>query len=80
MDLAEKEGIAYQMDILSDGGTDAGAIHKTRAGVYTGGVSVPCRYIHAPQESVWLPDVEACAQLLAAFAQLELPAMSGGEV
>lgn len=79
-DLAEKEGVAHQMDILSDGGTDAGAIHKARSGVCTGGVSVPCRYIHAPQESVWLPDVEACAQLLAAFAQLELPALSGAEV
>lgn len=79
-DLAEKEGIAYQMDILSDGGTDAGAIHKTRSGVCTGGVSVPCRYIHTPQESVWLPDVEACAQLLAAFAQLELPPLPSVEV
>lgn len=79
-DLAEKERIDYQMDILSDGGTDAGAIHKTRAGVCTGGVSVPCRYTHAPQESVWLPDVEAAVRLLAAFAQADLPALSSTEV
>lgn len=79
-DLAGAEGIPFQMEVLTDGGTDAGAIHKSRAGVCTGGVSVPCRYIHAPQESVWLPDVEACVRLLAAFAQLELPAISDKEV
>lgn len=79
-EVAREKGIAHQMDILSDGGTDAGAIHKSRAGVCTGGVSVPCRYIHAPQESVWLPDAEACVRLLAAFAQLELPGMVGTEV
>ncbi len=72
-ELARAQNIACQMDVLSDGGTDGGAIHKSRAGVYTGGVSVPCRYIHSPQESAVLSDVEDCARLLAAFAQAELP-------
>lgn len=71
--LAEEQNISYQLDVISDGGTDGGAIHKSRAGVFTGGVSVPCRNIHCPQEVVWLEDVEATAKLLAAFAEKELP-------
>lgn len=71
--LAEEGNIPFQMDVMTDGGTDAGAIHKTRAGVCTGGVGVPCRYIHSPQEAVWLSDGEAAARLLAAFAQADLP-------
>ncbi len=72
-DLARAEKLRWQMDVMEDGGTDGGVIHKTRAGVCTGGVSVPCRYIHSPQESVALSDVEDCAALLTAFAQKELP-------
>lgn len=79
-DLAQAENIPFQMDILTDGGTDGGAIHKSRSGVYTGGVSVPCRYIHSPQETVWLPDAEACVRLLVAFARSELPAIPNKEV
>ena len=39
-----------QRDIMRAGGTDAGVMHTTRIGVRTGGVSVPCRYIHTPVE------------------------------
>lgn len=66
--LAAEQGIAVQGDIIQAGGTDAGPIHQSRAGVYTGGISVPCRYIHTPQEMVDRRDVEACAALAAAFA------------
>ena len=66
--LAKEQGIPVQGDIIKAGGTDAGAIHQSRAGVYTGGISIPCRYIHTPQEMVDLRDVEACAKLAAAFA------------
>lgn len=79
-DLAQAKDIPFQMDILTDGGTDGGAIHKSRAGVYTGGVSVPCRYIHSPQEAVRLSDGSACARLLAAFAQGDLPTIPDKEV
>lgn len=70
--LAREKGLAWQKDILKAGGTDAGAIHQTRAGVYTGGISIPSRYIHTPLEMADLRDVEACAALTAAFAQAEL--------
>ena len=50
-------------------GTDADAIHASRAGVPTGVVSVPLRYMHTPVEMVQLDDVSNAARLIAAFAQ-----------
>ena len=72
MKLAEEKGIKAQRDVIRAGGTDAGAIHLTRAGVYTGGISIPCRYIHTPTEMVDKGDVKACADLVAAFAESKL--------
>jgi endoglucanase len=40
-------GIPYQFRQPGGGGTDAGAIHKTRAGVPTVSISVPGRYAHS---------------------------------
>ncbi|MCI5704704.1 MAG: M20/M25/M40 family metallo-hydrolase [Pseudoflavonifractor sp.] len=70
--LAVESEIPYQIDVLTRGGTDAGAIHQSRLGVITGGISIPCRYTHTPTETVDLSDVEACARLAAAFAQCKL--------
>ena len=50
-------------------GTDARAIQVGRAGVATGLVCVPLRYMHTPSEVVDLADVEHCVQLLVAFAR-----------
>jgi endoglucanase len=49
-------------------GTDADAIHLARAGVPTGLIGLPLRYMHSPVELVQLSDVENAAKLLAAFA------------
>lgn len=70
--LAKREDIPYQLDVITAGGTDAGAIHKSRGGVVTGGVSVPCRYTHTPAELVWESDVAACTRLLTAFCEEKL--------
>lgn len=70
--LAEEKGIPAQRDVLQFGGTDAGPIQVTRAGVYVGGISIPCRYTHTPTELADLRDVRACADLVAAFAHCEL--------
>jgi putative aminopeptidase FrvX len=48
--------------------TDADAYHLSRAGVATGLISVPTRYIHTPTEVVSLEDVENSIRLLVAFA------------
>ena len=76
LDQSAREGnIPVQRDILRAGGTDAGAIHTTGAGVLTGGISVPCRYIHTPVETTSLEDCEACVRLTVAFAQRPLNAL-----
>ena len=64
--MAQENGIAYQREVLPYGGTDAGAIQRTRCGVPSGGISIPCRYIHSEAETVDLGDVKACVQLLKA--------------
>lgn len=68
METAEKNKIPYQPEIMTDGGTDAGAIHLTRAGVKTGGISVPTRYIHSPSETASTEDIENCARLVRELA------------
>jgi putative aminopeptidase FrvX len=76
-DAAEAEGISYTLESLGKGtGTDADAIHLSRAGVPTGLVSVPCRYMHSPVEMVSVADIEAAARLIAAFARRLEPGTS----
>lgn len=71
-ELAKESKIPCQRDVMTSGGTDAGSIHISRAGVLTGGISIPCRYIHTPVETVDLSDVSASAKLMIAFAQKSL--------
>jgi putative aminopeptidase FrvX len=67
---AEREGIEFTVQASARStGTDADAIHLSRGGVPTGGISVVLRYMHSPVEMVQLGDVHACARLIAAFAQ-----------
>jgi len=49
-------------------GTDARALQMGRAGVATGLVSIPLRYMHTPSEVVDLQDVENCVRLFVEFA------------
>jgi len=48
-------------------GTDANAMQIARAGVATGLVSVPNRYMHSAVEMISLKDLDQCADLLAEF-------------
>jgi len=66
-ELAEKENIPHQFEVLTAGGTDAGAIHLTREGIPSGAISVPCRYVHTPVETVDLNDMDSAVRLLRAF-------------
>lgn len=76
-EAGELEDIPFTVESLGRGtGTDADAIHLTRAGIPTGLVSVPCRYMHSPVEMVSLEDIDAAARLLAAFARRLEPGMS----
>jgi endoglucanase len=70
IDAAETQGIAHSFEAASRRtGTDADAIALTRAGVPTGLVSVPLRYMHSPVELAQVDDVHAAARTIAAFAQ-----------
>jgi putative aminopeptidase FrvX len=65
---AESEGIAYTIEADSRStGTDADAIQFARAGIATGLVSCPNRYMHSPNEIVDLEDLENCARLISAY-------------
>ncbi|MEA2159808.1 MAG: hypothetical protein QOD66_2188, partial [Solirubrobacteraceae bacterium] len=67
-DAAEEQGIPFTVESLGRGtGTDADAIHLSRAGIPTGLVSVPSRYMHSPVEMVSLEDIDAAARLIAAL-------------
>ena len=44
-------------------------LHIAAAGIPTGVVSIPLRYMHSPVEMVELDDVDNAARLLAAFAR-----------
>jgi len=69
-ETAEAEGIPFTVSASARStGTDADAVHLARAGIPTGVVGVPLRYMHSPVEMVQLDDIEKTAQLLAAFAQ-----------
>lgn len=61
---AEENGIPYQFKQPNMGGTDAGAIHLTRAGVPTAVVAVPSRYIHSPVTLLSLHDLDNEVRLL----------------
>ena len=64
MQIAKDNNIPYQLEVLTAGGTDAGAINTSRGGVLTGGLSIPTRYIHSPSEIVDLTDVKACEEIV----------------
>ncbi len=62
--VADENNIKHQSEILLYGGTDAGAMQRTRAGVFAGGISIATRYIHTPTEEVSVKDCEACIDLV----------------
>lgn len=70
--LAKEHSVPYQLEVLTWGGTDAGAIHLTRSGVPSGAISIPCRYVHTPSEMVDLSDVEAAIRLLTLVMESEI--------
>ncbi len=61
---ATSDNIPHQLEVLTGGSTDAAAIHISRAGVPSGCISIPCRFIHTTSETVDVRDVQACIDLL----------------
>ena len=71
-ELAQKNDISYQHEVLEFGATDARAIQLSKEGVPSGTLSIPCRYIHSPAEMIDVNDYKSCAQLLERFVTSEL--------
>jgi putative aminopeptidase FrvX len=66
-EVAKKNKIPFQREVLFDGATDAWSISLSGTGVATGCISIPSRYIHSAVGTVHLDDMEGCVQLLIAF-------------
>ncbi|MFC1953620.1 M42 family metallopeptidase [Chloroflexota bacterium] len=67
---AKELEIPYQIQATPGGtGTDANVIQLNRAGVATGLIAVPLRYMHTPNEIMNLDDIEKAAQLMAGFCE-----------
>ncbi|MBO5008692.1 MAG: M42 family metallopeptidase [Clostridia bacterium] len=64
---ADRVGAPVQYEVLSLGGTDAGAIHTSGTGVMTGAVSIPTRYIHTPRETVNMNDIIGAVDIITDF-------------
>lgn len=70
IECAEADKIPYQLEAdPRPTGTDARAIQIAQAGIATGLISIPLRYMHTPSEIVDLEDVEHTVQLLVAVAK-----------
>jgi len=67
INTAKSHSIPWQMRKGTAGGSDAGAIHKSMAGVVCGGLSVPCRYIHSPVSVAAESDILAVYRLADTF-------------
>jgi len=64
---AEQAGLPWQYKKPVYGGTDAGSIQARRAGIPTGVLSVPCRYLHGPAAVLDTADLLDTIRLLTAF-------------
>ena len=67
INIARRNKIPYQLEILEMGTTDATAIQLTRGGVPSAAVSIPSRYIHSASEVVDMDDVGSVVNLITKY-------------
>jgi endoglucanase len=68
-DVAERHSIKHQLEVLPRGGTDAGAMQRSKAGASAITLSIPSRYVHTVNEMVSQSDLDAAATLLARYLE-----------
>jgi len=68
-DIARRENIPHQMELLPRGGTDAGAIQLSGSGVPSITLSVPTRYVHTVNETAHVNDIQGAVDLLARYLE-----------
>lgn len=66
-DLADRNNVPWQMKHYLAGGTDAGAIQRTKDGVRVTGISAAVRYLHAPSSVASISDMEHMLTLARLF-------------
>ena len=66
-EISDELGLSYQREVFPSGGTDAGAIQLSRAGVPAVTISVPTRYVHTVNEMALTSDIEATIDVLVRF-------------
>jgi endoglucanase len=64
---ANSDNIPYQYKKIPSGRTDASSIHLTKAGIPSGTIAAPCRYIHGPVSITTVEDLENTIKLVTAF-------------
>ncbi len=69
---AKENNIKHQFEILTAGGTDAGAIQKTRNGIPSGAISVTSRYVHSMNEMAYLSDISDSIDLTVKFLETSM--------
>ena len=67
INASEKARIPFQREVLLIGSTDASGIQISRAGVMTGALSIPVRYVHSASEMVDYNDIKNSVKLLTAM-------------
>lgn len=67
-EVARENNIPCQVKTVVAGGNNAGAIHKSGAGVKTVTVSIPCRYLHSPSCVIKYKDAESTLALVKALS------------
>lgn len=67
--IGKEKGIPVQIKTTVAGGNDASSVHKSRDGVYTTAVSLPCRYIHSATCVGDKRDMLSCLELSKALMQ-----------
>jgi endoglucanase len=70
-DAAKAANIPYQLEVLTAGGNDAGAVQPVREGIPSGTLSLPTRYVHSAAEMIDLTDFEQCFKLLVKALAIE---------
>lgn len=70
IDICKSEDIPFQLAAIGRAApNDSNSLQVTRAGVATGLVAIPNRYMHSAVETICLADIDHAAELLALFCQ-----------
>jgi endoglucanase len=81
LEVARKEKIPHQKDVLTSTFLDSSTAHLTAGGIPGGSICFPRRYSHSPVEMSRLDDMENGVRLLVGFIQgLEENPISFGKI